>query len=98
MPAAPDAGGVDEADVAAFALDHRVDGIAHGPGDLAHDGTLLARETIQEARLANVRPADDGDAGLVGLGLVFARWRKLGDHGVEEIAGPDALERGHGLE
>src|SRR5256885_5171710 len=98
MPSASDPCRVDQADVPALALDDRVDGVARGARDLAHHGALLAGEPVEETRLAHVWTADDRDARLVRIGLVLAGGRKLRDHRVEEVTGPDALEGGHGVE
>ena len=38
----------------------RVNGIAGGPSEAAHDAALLTNQGIQEAALAHVRPSDDG--------------------------------------
>ncbi len=58
---APNSSGVHEAIVAAVARDFRVN-VVHGrPGNGRDDGALLANHAVQQSRLANVGPADDGD-------------------------------------
>ena len=59
-PAEP--GRVDEAHRPVGRLDHRVDGVAGGARHVVDDGALLAQEAVEERRLPDVRPADDGDA------------------------------------
>ena len=83
---------------ASRALDDRVDRVARRAGRLAHDGALLFRERVEEARLADVRPPDDRDArvgGLYGLGRLGGQFL---DDRVEEVAGPGPLQRGDGVQ
>ncbi len=66
---APDAGGIDEAEEVALALDDLVDRIARGAGDRRDDGAAGAGQRVQQRGLADVRAADDGDLGLARLVL-----------------------------
>ena len=59
---APHAGGVDELDCSVVGLDDRVDGVTGRAGQVVHDRTLLAREAVEQRRLADIRPADDRDS------------------------------------
>ncbi len=64
---APDAGGIDEAEEVALALDDLVDGVARGAGDVRNDGAVGAGQGVQQGGLADVGAADDGDLGLARL-------------------------------
>ena len=61
MHATTDAGGVDEPPQLAAELDDLVDRVAGGAGQLVDDDALLARGLVQQAGLADVRPAEDRD-------------------------------------
>ena len=62
-PRAPaHAGGVDEHDRSVLGLDERVDGVAGRAGEVVDDGAVLADEAVEQRRLADVGPPDDGDA------------------------------------
>ena len=54
---APHPGGVDEADRAVGRLDHGVDGVAGGAGQVVDDRALLADQPVEQRRLAHVGPA-----------------------------------------
>ncbi len=64
-PLAPQAGRVDQDERALAALEHGVHRVAGRARDLAHDQPLAAQERVDEARLADVRPAEDRDADRV---------------------------------
>ena len=75
---AADAGGVDQRHLLAVVLEGRVDGVARRAGDVADDDALLAEDGVGERRLADVGPADDGDAqALRGFGLLVVRVRQI---------------------
>ena len=96
---APQPRGVDEAQRAVFGLDDRVDRIPCCSRHVVDHGTILADEPVEERRLANVRPADDGDAEdpvVFGLGLVLRCFRQRVDDGVEQLARQAAVDRGDG--
>ena len=57
---APQPGRVDEAHRAVRRVDHRVDGVACRPGHVVDDRALLPEEPVEERRLADVGPSDDG--------------------------------------
>ena len=61
-PLTPETGGVDQDERALAALEHGVDRVAGGARDLAHDQPLAAQEPVDEARLADVGPAEDRNA------------------------------------
>ncbi len=96
---AANAGGVDEQVAAAVAHDLRVDGVASRAGDGGNDGTLFVRESIEQRRLAHVRPSDDGhtDGRVDGLFLLIGK-RRVGrkdlGNGVEKVVQPRAMFRG----
>ena len=83
LAAAPDAGGVDEDDLAPAPLQRRVDRVAGRAGHLADDRPVLPEEGVEERRLADVRAADEGDRrGLVVLRGGGDRGVPAGGHGV----------------
>ena len=90
--------GVDELDGKALPLDHRVDGVARGTGDVGDDGALLVGEAVGEARLAHVGTADDGygEHVVVILGLVVCRVGEGSDDLVEQVPRSVAMARGEG--
>ena len=55
-------GSVDEHDRTVLGLDQGVDRVAGRPGQVVDDGTVVTDETVEQRRLADVRPSDDGDA------------------------------------
>ncbi len=59
----PHARRVDEHDRAVLGLDHRVDRVACRARHVVHDGAVVADQTVEQRRLADVRPPDDRDAG-----------------------------------
>ena len=59
--AAPDAGGVDEAPGLATQLDHLVDRVAGGAGDVVDDDPLVADQLVEHRALADVGPAEQRD-------------------------------------
>ena len=69
LAAPPDAGRVDEDDLAAAPRQPRVDGVARRARDLGDDRPLLAEQRVEQARLADVRPADERDRGGLGVRL-----------------------------
>ena len=85
LAAPPDAGGVDQDDLAAAPLEGRVDRVAGRARDLGHDRPILPEEAVEERRLADVRAADEGDRG----GLVGCRFD--GDGGVPAGGHPVGL-------
>ena len=80
---------------AALALDERVDGVAGGARDLAHDRALGSRELVEQRRLAGIGPTDDRDVDdvLFDLGLYV---RKDRDDLVEDVAGTVTVRRRDG--
>ncbi len=89
--------GIDHAIALAVALDNRVDGIARGAGDIAHDGAVIADHLVEERGLAGVRSADDGDTQRIGLVVLVARvLGQQGDDLVEQVAGAVAVQGGDG--
>ena len=59
---AAEAGGVDEDERPVVAHEHRVDRVARRARDLAHDHALATDERVDEARLPDIRAAEDRDA------------------------------------
>ncbi len=68
LAATPDAGRVDEHDLAAAPLEPRIDRVPRRARHLRDDDALLAEEGVEQARLADIRSPDQGDRGrsLVG--------------------------------
>ena len=89
-PLAAQAGGVHEHERAVAALEHRVDRIAGRAGNLGDDHSLASEQLVHEARLADVRPAEDRDADRVvrqlGPGRLSVHLQVVEDL-VEEVAG-----------
>ena len=65
------------------------------PGDLGDDHALLAEQRVQEARLADVRPAEDRDADRLLADLRAGPAPGAGRRRVEQVAGAVAV---HGRE
>ena len=87
--AAAHPGGVDELDRPLVGLDQGVDGVAGRAGQVVHDGPLLAREAVEQGRLADVRAPDDGDGRgrRVRPSLRAPRRRRLGQSSSAVVAG-----------
>ena len=75
LGAASHAGGVDEREIAAIALERHENAVARGAGHFAGDQAFVADEPIDQRGLADVGPADDGDADAAVLVLFFGRRR-----------------------
>jgi len=76
------------------ATDQLVDGIASGPGDRVHQHPLLAGQLVQQARLADVRPPDQGHPTRTCLWVqVLTRrlWQRLKNR-VEQVTAPPAVQ------
>src|SRR5207237_949752 len=61
---------------------------------LRHDAPLLAEQPVEEARLPDVRPADDREPRLVEVRRRLGPLRQQLDDTVEQVAGPTPVERG----
>ena len=59
----PDAGRVHQPDLVAFPFHQRVHAVARRPGRVVHQCPRLAKQRIQQGRLAHVRPPHNGNAG-----------------------------------
>ena len=94
---AAQAGGVDEHERAVAALEHGVDRVAGRARDLGDDHALASEQLVHEARLADVRAAEDRDADRVlrQLGAAGAAVRlEVVEDLVEQVAGAVAVEAG----
>ncbi len=93
MHPAADAGRVDEAPRLAAELDELVDRVAGRAGDVVDDDALGAGEAVEQARLADVGPADEGDPAraALGVGAVRRHLRQHLEHGVERVAAAAAV-------
>ena len=94
-----DAGGVDEPPGPAAELDQLVDRVDGGAGDVVDDDPLLAGQLVEQRRLADVRLADDGDPARAAdlASKLRRRLRQRGEDGVEQVAGPAAVQRRDGV-
>jgi hypothetical protein len=66
-PRPADAGRVDDAERPPVPLQDGVHGVPRRARHLADDRALLLQQPVEQRRLADVRPADDGDGGLLGV-------------------------------
>ena len=73
--AAAHAGSIDQRVATAVALERHEHRIARRARLIERDQPLLAEQSIDERRLADVRPADHGDANVVGTGAIAASSR-----------------------
>ena len=87
-------------------LDHGVDGVAGGAGQVVDDRALVADQPVEQRRLADVGPPDEGHpraCGAVGPSAASAAllrparrssWhrRAAGDHLVEQVARPPTVQ------
>ena len=98
LPAHP--GGVDEAQRAVRRFDDRVDGVSRRTGHVVHDRTLIADQPIEQRRLPDVRPPDDGNSrhpiclcleGFVD-GVLGGLFGQTGDDEIEHVARPPAVK------
>ena len=94
-PGTPEPRGVHEPNAAPVPVDHRVDRVSRGAGLLVHDGALFLHQPVEQGRLADVRPADEGEPRLL---LEFRFTLGIGQHpdeAVEELTRPPAVQRRH---
>ncbi len=82
---------IDEDERSAVIAHRRVDRISRGAGLVRDDQPLLAEQTVDERRLADVGSADHGNPERV-VRLGFIRWKAL-HHRIEQIAGAAAVDR-----
>src|SRR5262249_12469828 len=59
--------GVYDPESTAMPGEHRIDRIARRARHVAHEHALFAQQAVDDRRLADVRPADDGHCDLVGF-------------------------------
>jgi hypothetical protein len=90
-----EARGVDEPNGAVRPGHERVDGVPGRARLLEHDRALLPHQPVEQARLADVRPADDREPRLLRLHSLF---RLLvgqdGNELVEQVARTPPVQRG----
>ena len=91
---APNARCVDEHEGSLAALQNGVDRVAGRAGLLGDDHALLSDQRVEQARLADVRTAEDRDADRLLSGLRRAAARQPRDDRVQEVAGAVAVDRG----
>src|SRR5207302_6938510 len=96
-PLAPQTGRVDEHERPPVVLEDGVDRVARRSGDLGDDHALPSEQGVDEARLADVRPAEDRDTDrlLADLEPTAPSYTgKLLDHVVEQVAGAVPVQAG----
>jgi len=82
----PQSGRVHEDERVPVVVQLGVHRISCGPGDLAHDRTLFAEESVHDARLPHVRFPDDRDAESLRVAVLFRLGREHLDDPIEKIA------------
>src|SRR5439155_10759316 len=87
-------GGVDKYDPAPFIVERRIDRVPRGPGFGGDDEPVLTQQRVHETRLADVRPADDGDMNRL---VCFGCWSigQQRDELIEQVAAALSDRRGH---
>ena len=83
---AADAGSIDEIEVETELVVTGIDAVAGRTGNLGHDITVLADEGIDDARLAGVRTAYDGETGYVLVDRLVRRILQPLKQQVEQVA------------
>ena len=87
-------GRIDKEELAGLVFKVAVDGVARGARDVGDDHALFAEDLVEQARLADIRLADDGDLDDVLVVFLAVIGREAGDAGVEQIARAVAMDRG----
>ena len=82
-----DAGGIDEHEPPLLAVDDRICRITGRAGDVGNNHALLARNAVDERRLAGIRLADDSDLDVGILVILNILLREELDDLVKHIAG-----------
>jgi hypothetical protein len=88
--------GVDEPHRRVLPIDHRIHAVPGGPRLLVHHRALLADQAVEDRRLADVRPAHDGEGGALverRRRILFLR-RQQADQPIEQLPGPPAVQGG----
>ena len=88
-------GRVDEAVFSEFIFKIAVDGVARRACDVRDDHALLAEDAVEQAGLADIRLADDGDVDDLALVLLLRLLRQVRHAPVEQIARAVAVDGGH---
>src|SRR6185437_1828619 len=95
---ATDARGVDQPEIALGCLQHSVDRVARRACDWRHDDALLTKQSIEQRRLSDIWPADNGQPQLARCGLLFDPFLlsepEQVDRAVEQFTDTDSLLRG----
>ena len=63
-----------------------VDGVPRRTRNVADDDALLAEDLVDQRRLADVRPADDGNPDFVDVGILIRFVGEFFCHRVEKVA------------
>src|SRR6186997_1977674 len=95
MDPAADAGRVHEAPGLAAQLDQLVDGVTGGARNLVDDDAVLAREPVEQTRLAHVGTADQRHTTRTTAGVGVADRRELGkdrEKGIEDVTATPAVQ------
>ena len=86
-------GGVDEQVLAGFVFKIAVDGVARRAGNIGDDHAFLAEDTVEQARLADIRLSDDGDLDDVLVILVLVIFRERVHARIEQVARAVSVHR-----
>ena len=73
-----------------------IDSVPRRTGNIADNHALLAENLVDQRRLAHIRPSDDGNPYLVGVGVLARIVGKVCRHRVEKVAEIQRIRRGNG--
>ena len=85
---------IDEQVLAPFVLKIAVDGVAGRTGHVGDDHALLAENAVEQARLSDIRLADDGDLDDVLVVFLLVVLRECLNAGIQQVACAVAMDRG----
>src|SRR5207247_8014424 len=88
-------GGIDETDLTEIGPGRQgIDAVPCRPAGLGYDASLLADQPVEEARLPDVRTADDREPRLFEVRFRLDPLRQQLDDTVEQVAGSGPIECG----
>ena len=90
-----DAGGVDKGELAARIVHVGVYAVARRAGNVRNDNTLLAQHTVEQAGLADVRLADEGNTDAVGVLFLLVCRREVLVGCVKQLTYTVAVQSGN---
>ena len=83
---AAQAGSIDERKYAVLVFDGGIHRVAGRTGDVGNDHALLPQDSVQQAGLADIRLADDGNIDDLALVLLFLFLRQMLKDGIQQVA------------